>query len=97
MENGLILWSQLSASSSFEGYNASNAKLNGAGHWLPAEDDIDPWLQVDFAIILWLESLTTQGASTTSDQWVINFTISYAINFTVFTDLTENGTIKVKN
>jgi hypothetical protein len=96
MENGLIIWSQLSASSSFEGYNASDAKLNGAGHWLPAEDDIDPWLQVDFAIILWLEELTTQGASS-SDQWVMNFTISYAINFTEFTDLTESGAIKVKN
>ncbi len=95
METGLILWSQLSASSSSEGHNASAARLNGTGYWLPADDDNDPWFQVDFAITLWLGRMKMQGAPS-ADQWVTTFTISYADLSEVFTNFTNNGAIEVK-
>ncbi len=95
MQNGLILWSQLSASSSSEGHNASDARLNGAGYWLPADDDNDPWLQVDFSITLWLRRIKVQGASS-ADQWVTTCTISYADSSGIFQSYSEDEGIKVK-
>ncbi|XP_028418372.1 lactadherin-like [Dendronephthya gigantea] len=94
MQSGLILWSQLTSSSSSEGNKASHAVLNGPRTWLPAANDTEPWLQVDFSTNLQLVSLKTQG-SPTSEQWVKSFTISYANSSGIFRNFThgENFTV----
>lgn len=94
MENGVILWSQLTASSQ-NGYNASRARLNnGKKFWFPAEDDSDPWHQVDFAITLDLLKLKVQGAPN-DELFVKSFTVTYANSSGIFQNLTSGGAIKV--
>ena len=98
MQTGLILWSQLSSSSSSENSEASDAKLNGSRSWLPAANDTESWLQVDFSTTLQLVSLKTQG-SPSSKLWVKSFTISYANSSGIFRNLTHghgaNITVKL--
>ena len=94
MKDGIMLWSQLSASSSQEGHNASRAILNGTTFWMPAGDDSDPWHQADFAITLNLLKLAVQGAPN-DELYVHNFTVTYANSSGLFQNLTSDGKIKV--
>lgn len=96
MEKGLILWSQLFASSYQNGYNASHGRLNDNNFWMPADSDSDPWHQVDFAITLGLIKLKVQGAPRDA-LFVHNFTVTYANSSGIFQNLTSGGMIKVCN
>ena len=96
VQTGLILWSQLSSSSSSEGGEARDARLTGSRSWLPAANDTEPWLQVDFSTTLQLVYLKTQG-SPSSQQWVKSFTISYANTSGIFKNITHGGITKVED
>jgi hypothetical protein len=74
---------------------AYKIRLNAPGNWLPAEDDNEPWHQVDFAITMWLHSITTKGSSK-SDQWVTHYRISYAESDGILKNFTDSGVVKVK-
>ena len=67
MENRLLLDSQLSASSSkYFMSGAANARLNmnttadAFGGWIAADDDQDPWLQVDFIVEASIKAIRVQ-------------------------------------
>ena len=95
MKNYVILWSQLTASSSQNGRNASHARLDRVKNfWMPAENDSDPWHQVDFAITLDLLKLKVQGAPN-DELFVKTFTVTYANSSGIFQNLTSDGIIKV--
>ena len=65
------------------------------GGWIAAEDDIDPWLQVDFRTNVTVSSLLTQGLDSNT-AWVTRFTLAYAHEKDDWNDYKINGLVKVK-
>ena len=47
-----------------------------AGAWRPADDDQNPWVQVNMDDIVYVSGIVTQGRITTCD-WVSQFKIKY--------------------
>jgi hypothetical protein len=85
MENGLILDSQLSASSEKYYYisGAASGRLNSEtvpnerhGGWIAADDDSAPWLQVDFIINATITAIITQGLDT-GGNYVKEYTVTF--------------------
>ena len=86
----------MTASSSVVGHNASMTVIDGQDNWLPKENDQYPWIQVDFAVKVELVEIMTQGSGSIDvQQWVKDFTISYADSDEIFTKLTHDSRIKV--
>ncbi|KXJ25354.1 Venom prothrombin activator oscutarin-C non-catalytic subunit [Exaiptasia diaphana] len=84
LESGLILDSQLSASSEWNrAHRAANARLNfvpeagRTGAWSARHNNLHQWLKIDFGRIAKINKLATQGRSD-SDQWVTRYTLSYS-------------------
>ena len=75
MESKQILDQQISASS--EKYPSSRARINKWGAWLPVETDfVNPWIEVNFILVVRVAKILTQGRSGTS-QWVTKYAVSY--------------------
>ena len=67
MQNDSIPDSALSASSSWAGYEAADARLKSSGAWI-ASDKAGMWLQVALNSVTNITAIATQGDST-SDVW----------------------------
>ena len=85
MENGLIMDSQLSASSQkyyhFSGaasgrFNSKTMTNHRLGGWVAAEDDTAPWFQVNFIHNATITAIVTQGLDT-GESYVKEYTVSF--------------------
>ncbi|XP_028408770.1 uncharacterized protein LOC114531336 isoform X2 [Dendronephthya gigantea] len=108
MESGLILEFQLSASSSkfalsgaHQGrlnleykFNVSTSEIEGYGGWIAANDDSDPWFQVNFITNVTVAGIATQGVNE-SGSWVTSYEISYGNRKNTLQDYQINGAVKV--
>ena len=105
MESFRILDSQISSSSVHTAvkYDARNGRLNynrwddRVSCWLPASNDGNAWLQVDFLWIVTVTQIWTQGRtrSITNPMWTKTYKVSYGGNGVDFLFYTENGVDKV--
>ncbi|CAB4028312.1 Hypothetical predicted protein, partial [Paramuricea clavata] len=100
MENGLILDSQLSASSEKYYYisGAASGRLNSEtvpnerhGGWIAADDDSAPWLQVDFISNATITAIITQGLDT-GGNYVKEYTVMFNNSETGMQDYTGPST-----
>jgi hypothetical protein len=101
MENRLILDSQLSASSSkYLKSGAGNARLNmvtsedAFGGWIAADDDLDPWLQIDFIVEASINAIRVQRVDLHA-HGVYSFNVSYGNNESSIMMCKENGLARV--
>ena len=84
MKSGLILDSQITASSSNSSVaGAWNGRLDITtinnvryGGWIAADYDNDPWLEVDFISNVTVSAIATQGLEG-GQQWVKSFTVNF--------------------
>ena len=102
MENGAILHSQVTASSTASYKNSpplARLKLQETstheGGWLAGGNDLYPWLQVDFLQYAKVAAIITQGLQTTTANFVHKFTVSYGNNKENFQQYEEFGIVKV--
>nr|BAJ41225.1 egg coat matrix protein [Apostichopus japonicus] len=91
MENGNILDSQLSASSSFASspgtalYAPQNGRLNteqendSGGAWIPDSGDLNPYIQIDLLAPIPISGVITQGRNLGFQQWVQTFQVAYSV------------------
>ena len=102
MENGAILDSQVSASSTHALSNSpALARLNlqppsPLGSWVASSSDSSPWLQVDFLTHAKISGIITQGQADTS-SFVATFTISFSNNNKDFQSYEEFASVKVND
>jgi hypothetical protein len=102
MENGTILRSQVTASSTAN-YKSSPplARLNlqetptHEGGWFAGGEDLHPWLQVDFLEYAKVTAVITQGRQMSTANFVHEFTVSYGNNNEDFQQYAEFGIVKV--
>ena len=99
MQDGMIVDSQIAASSSkYFLSGASNARLNLTettyGGWIAADQDSDPWLQVNFISNVTVTGIATQGLED-GQHWVNNYTVVFGYDRDSLNDYKVNGAIKV--
>ena len=109
MESHLVLDFQISASSwkhSFSGpdkarlnlnytFNSNTSEIEQYGSWIAADDDSDPWLQVDFLINVTISGIATQGEDE-GEAWVTSYEIAYGSSKSSLQDYQIAQQIKVK-
>ena len=81
---GIIPDNQMTASSytttDYSSYRAYNGRLNdtrGDGWCSAVPDSVNDWLQIDFARIIQVCALATQG-DVNGNEWVTDFKLSYS-------------------
>ena len=81
MKNMTITDSQLSASShEGGGHTATSARLNGDSAWRAGNDDVNPWIRVDFDQLTYVSGIATQGRPDRNNkQWVTKYRVHYNI------------------
>ena len=110
IEDSLILDSQMAISSYYSTSGAGNARLNlktlhenvdtnstvivRYGGWIAAEDDNDPWFQVDFIANATISSIFTQGLEN-GTSWVTKYSIAFGYNRDRLQNYSINGQVKV--
>ena len=98
MENGLILDTQISASSYWsEKYAPFKSRLHKAQpNWVSSKVDTDQWLQIDVlgtnGKYTKVTRIATQGrANESTKQWVTQYKVQYSNDGLSFTNYTEKG------
>ena len=77
MEDSRIADNQITASSEYNSYHASNARLNSPSPaWFPTTDDLTPWIQVDLGVAKKVSGVVLQGRQD-GDQWVTHYKVQY--------------------
>ena len=108
MESGLILEFQLSVSSSkfaLSGahrgrlnlehrFNVNTSEIEGYGGWIAADDDTDPWFQVNFITNVTISGIATQGVDK-DESWVTSYEISYGYGKNSLRKYQKDGAVKV--
>ena len=102
MENNEILDSQITASTDYGHKSAARfARLNlkvklGVHHgcWIREENDINPWLQVDFVKYAKIIAIEMQGRPDVN-RWIKTYTVSYSRDEQNFQVYEEFGVQKV--
>ena len=64
------------------------------GGWIAADDDSDPWLQVDFRTNVTVTALATQGLDS-GIAWLTNYTFAYGQHRDNLEDYKVDGKVKV--
>lgn len=64
------------------------------GGWIAADDDNDPWFQVDFRTNATVTALVTQGLDS-GIAWVTNYTLAYGQDSNHLEDYKIDGEVKV--
>ncbi|XP_078344114.1 lactadherin-like [Oculina patagonica] len=100
MQNKQIPDSSLSASSVLtiaDGYQNGRLHLQAGGGlmgaWIPAINDANPWLQVDFNAERQVTAIATQGREN-GDYWVMTYTLSYSSDGNNYTHYQQEGVTK---
>jgi hypothetical protein len=96
--NGLIHASQITGSSYFSRTFAPQfgrlvGEVNWKG-WRSADDDSDPWFQVDFIAKVIVEEVQTRGR-VDKLMWIKTYKLLYGDDDYDFTEYSENGVPKV--
>ena len=98
MENGLILDTQISASSYWsEKYAPFKSRLHKAQpNWVSSKVDTNQWLQIDVlgtnGKYTKVTRIATQGrANESTKQWVTQYKVQYSNDGLSFTNYTEKG------
>ena len=97
MQSTEIRDAQINASSNYDVYYRDNyARLNHPTSFWRTDnsDNVNPWLQIDFLSETIVNSIETQGGSTSSR--VETYTVSYGNDGVTFQIYKENGVDKVK-
>ena len=95
MKSKRILDSQISASSEKFESRAADARKDSALCWIPTFRDNNPWIQVDFVVILHVKKIHTQGRPD-NDHWVTKYSISLSANDNGLSNVTGfDGKVKV--
>ena len=101
MENRKIHDDQITASSYFEEYPPSNARLNligidgSNGGWSADVSDLNQWLQVDFQRSTIITAISTQGLQN-GEEFVKKYTVSFSDDGNNFHDYNVRGVLKVR-
>jgi hypothetical protein len=103
MEDRSILDSQILASSTkdYQTSGAAYARLNlttigniSSDSWIAAENDNDPWLQVDFISNVTISEISTQGLENRS-SYVTSYALAFGNKSDSLQDYQVNGQVKV--
>jgi hypothetical protein len=106
MENGLILDAQLHASSEkyYRYSGAARGRFNSttlanvrSGGWIAADDDSEPWFEVDFVSNATVTSIVTQGHDV-GENYVKEYTVMFLDGVTGMMDYISqiNGPERVR-
>ncbi|XP_028409028.1 uncharacterized protein LOC114531613 isoform X2 [Dendronephthya gigantea] len=76
------------------GYGRKLARLMGRVAWIPASGDTDPWIQINFVLMVTIVEILTQGRSI-HNQWVKNYKVAFAQQPTIIRFYRENGVEKL--
>ncbi|GFS45227.1 hemocytin [Trichonephila inaurata madagascariensis] len=95
LENGALLDSQLSASSTYNSaFTPENARLGSDSAWVPAFADDDQYLQVDFLDEANVTGIITKGREDVP-QWVTAYTLSHSNDGIIWNNVKdEDGSVK---
>ena len=102
MENLMISNSQITSSSVKDQYSRQiNSRLNLvgvpgqlSGGWIASDDDIEPWIKIDFKVNITLRAIITQ-ARDEATEWVKKYEVSFGTSAHGLKKYTENGQVKV--
>ncbi|XP_011680197.1 lactadherin-like [Strongylocentrotus purpuratus] len=96
LESGKVPDSDITVSSEWDpNWSKLNARLNSPLAWAPAENDEDPWLQIEFNSTFVITAIMTQGRANL-DQWVTSYTVSSSMDGASWTDYQDINTNTVK-
>ncbi|XP_038060588.1 EGF-like repeat and discoidin I-like domain-containing protein 3 [Patiria miniata] len=76
MEDGTIQDDRITASSSNNGYPATDGRLNNHNRWLTGRADGNPWIEVDLVRSTVVTGVTTQG-SPGGSWYVMRYKVAY--------------------
>ena len=98
MESGIIYNDQISASTQMDDNSAaSRARLDmkkdgvKQGGWVPLQNDLSQWLQVDLGSYTTITRLATQGRDE-YDMWVTKYTLQYSYDGVTYLTYKQRGT-----
>ena len=102
MKDHLILDSQIFVSSSKDHFTeATSSRLNPTNNsavdnygWIPAPNDTDPWLMVDFISNVTISEISTQSSENGS-SYVKSYTLGFGDKSDTLYDYQVNGIVKV--
>lgn len=96
LESGKVPDSDITVSSEWDpNWSKLNARLNGPLAWAPAENDKDPWLQIEFNSTFVITAIMTQGMDNLK-KWVTSYTVSSRMDGASWTDYQDINTNAVK-
>ncbi len=76
-------------------FNTNTSEIEKYGGWIAADDDTNPWLQVDFIINVTISGIATQGENE-EEAWVTSYEMSYGRSKETLQDYQVDQQIKVK-
>ena len=76
-------------------FNTNTSEVQSYGGWIAADDDSNPWLQVDFITNVTVSGIATQGEDA-GVAWVKSYQISYGDRKHFLADYHEDGLVKVR-
>ncbi|XP_071795658.1 lactadherin-like [Asterias amurensis] len=76
MENGDILDTDLSASTTYAGYVAHTGRLNKQGAWCASGSDLTPWIQVNFNARVYITGVITERS-----HYAVNYVSTYSVKY----------------
>ena len=76
-------------------FNTNTSKIEKYGGWIAADDDSNPWLQIDFIINVTVSGIATQGEDE-GEARVTSYEMSYGCNKASLHDYQVDQQIKVK-
>lgn len=83
-----------SASSKHSGSEAFKGRLNANGGWLPRNDNLDDYLQIDLQYEFLICAVASQGSST-DDVWTTEYKLQLSFDGSTFVTYKENNVDKV--
>ena len=76
-------------------FNTNTSEVESYGGWIAADDDSNPWLQVDFITNVTVSGIATQGEDA-GTAWVKSYEICYGDHKHMLADYQEDAREKVK-
>ena len=64
------------------------------GGWVAAQEDKNPWFQIDFIANATISSIFTQGLENAT-SWITKFSVSFGYSKDMLQNYTVNGQVKV--
>ena len=90
IESGNVTAYQVTASSSHARFEAADAILNQEGAWVPATNDHNQWLQIDFHRQILVSGVVIQGRPDVY-KWVTRYKVEYALDGVSWENVTDES------